>query len=266
VENESNFFDFLPDELGVEICSHLPLVDVVNIAKVYLKFAKWSEILGLRHKKFKYKRDWDDGGILYWIGTNRYRENYRNPACSGRVGVSAIHKYPNFVGRKAFWVKNVGDDKNSWYAIDFGPNKLVNPNYYTITYGNDGEGWEPRNWKLVGSVDEVNWDVLRQHSNDRTLSGAFAHASWKVPMKAESGYRYFRLVQTGKNKSGFYTFFICCFEIYGDLFYYDSLKEELPNFESVLKKLPNTDCGCSGSGFHSVKDHDMTVEDLEEQS
>lgn len=56
---------------------------------------------------------------------------------------------------KAYWVKNVGDDVNSWYALDIGPHKLINPDQYTITYGNDGEGWEPRNWKLLGSVDNV---------------------------------------------------------------------------------------------------------------
>ena len=125
-----------------------------------------------------------------------------------------------------------------------GPHKLVNPNYYTITYGNDGEGWEPRNWKLIGSIDQVkkgysflfdliqqNWDVLRLHSNDKTLSGAFSHASWKLTTSAEIGYRYFRLVQTGKNKSGFYTFFICCFELYGDLYYFENMKEELEDHD-----------------------------------
>eukprot|EP01119_Soliformovum_irregulare_P010994 TRINITY_DN2720_c0_g1_i3.p1 TRINITY_DN2720_c0_g1~~TRINITY_DN2720_c0_g1_i3.p1 ORF type:complete len:200 (+),score=23.39 TRINITY_DN2720_c0_g1_i3:175-774(+) len=150
----------LPDEIGVEICTYLSLVDCVNASRAFYILSHWISLSGLKSKELKYKRDGDENGCFYWIGTNYGIEPYRNPACCGRVRVDATHAYPNFIGRRPFWVKNVGDDPFSWYFVDIGPNRLMVPNCYTLTYGNDGEGWEPRNWKLEGSCNGVKFRTV----------------------------------------------------------------------------------------------------------
>ena len=33
-EDEPNYFDFLPDDIGLEICKFLPMVDLVRICRV----------------------------------------------------------------------------------------------------------------------------------------------------------------------------------------------------------------------------------------
>ncbi len=38
-------------------------------------------------------------------------------------------------------------------------------------------GWEPRCWKLEGSVNGKDWTVVKEHKNDERLSGAFSCAS-----------------------------------------------------------------------------------------
>jgi len=59
-------------------------------------------------REFVWKRDGDENGVLYWLGTGgpeRRRHPYRNPAKDGKVAVVASHSVSSstahwmFVGR-----------------------------------------------------------------------------------------------------------------------------------------------------------------------
>lgn len=71
-----------------------------------------------------------------------------------------------------------------------------------------------RNWKLEGSVNGSQWDLLRLHTNDKALALKGATATWPL-QPAGRFYRMFRLMQTGPNSNN--NFYMCCsgFEAYG---------------------------------------------------
>ncbi|PRP85426.1 HECT domain containing 1 [Planoprotostelium fungivorum] len=262
VEEKEDCFTWLPDELVAMIISALPVRDQLALKQVSRNFQHWVSVSGLTTTQLKYTRCWDKCGVFFWIGTNRYRESYTNPADSGRVGVSANHRYSNIVGRHPFWARNVGDCPDTYYEIDLGENRLLCPQYYSMTYGNDGTGWEPRNWKILASNDRKEWTVLREHKDDNSLNGVFATAAWKIDARTTKsnkqrrfslpwkksldtssssqgtktqhlGFRYFKLVQAGKNKSGYYTFFVCNFELYGKLHYNERRDETGSHYEGT---------------------------------
>ena len=61
---------------------------------------------------------------------------------------------------------------NKWYnkgfpaenIYTFNSNRAEYVNYYTITTGNQDVGRRPTQWKLEGSNDGTNWELLDAHS------------------------------------------------------------------------------------------------------
>jgi hypothetical protein len=95
--------------------------------------------------KFKsvYTHDYDNNGILYWLGTQRGTTTYTNPHTSRKVIVSASSNssrtdYSNVVcnNNAQFYTKNAN---NSYVVIDFRPSNIeITPTYYTLSDGCSG--------------------------------------------------------------------------------------------------------------------------------
>jgi len=45
--------------------------------------------------------------------------------------------------------------------------------------------------------DATKWDTISVHLNDTTISGPFAHASWKII--CTKPHQFFRIIQVGPN-------------------------------------------------------------------
>jgi hypothetical protein len=60
------------------------------------------------------------------------------------------------------------------------------------------------------------WVVLRTHNNDLSLNGAYATATWPLVGDRES-YRFFRLISTGADSSGYHNLMCAGIELYGNL-------------------------------------------------
>jgi hypothetical protein len=126
------------------------------------------------------------------------------------------------------------------------------PDYYSIGYGSGGSYACFRNWKLQGSDsgEEDNdpsspfWYTIKNHSNDASIDSDQGKASF--PLNCDHAYRYFRIIQTGKNKykpaegkpdEWSDVFVASHFEIYGTLFvgsYANSAQTKLPSITEVL--------------------------------
>jgi hypothetical protein len=97
-----------------------------------------------------------------------------------------------------------------------------------------------RTWDLQGSVDCQNWTVLKRHTNDKSLNSNFASHTWPLPginkvydiprfvllfiegtwygISRKQAYRYFRILQTGRNSNNHNFLVISGLELYGILY------------------------------------------------
>ncbi|KNC51157.1 uncharacterized protein AMSG_06508 [Thecamonas trahens ATCC 50062] len=174
----------------------------------------------------RYKADFDGGGVIHWIATDRGRGPWTNPALPQLPGVrpriqitvSSLEKgeVAAFVALDPVqtWTKDV---PASWITWDLGHDYSVVPTHYSLRHGGNYKADSLRNWDLQGSTDGVTWSVLRRHVNDSSLNGPFDTATWPID-DVSTPYRYFRILQSGHNSSRRNFLLLCGFELYGDLY------------------------------------------------
>eukprot|EP00029_Vermamoeba_vermiformis_P014214 TRINITY_DN933_c0_g1_i1.p1 TRINITY_DN933_c0_g1~~TRINITY_DN933_c0_g1_i1.p1 ORF type:complete len:527 (+),score=102.64 TRINITY_DN933_c0_g1_i1:1405-2985(+) len=181
---------------------------------------------------FEYSSDFDENGVIHYLGTNGRKNEWKNPALTGAVKVTAssIEKgkeiYIVDKTSKEVWTKEI---PSSWFAIDLRKGKSLLPTYYTLRHGASSKMDCLRSWVLQGSDDGSTWEVLSRHQNDQSFNSGFATKTFKIDTtNINKPYRMFRVLQTGHN-SGMNNFLaISGIEFYGDL------------YESVDKKRPVT--------------------------
>lgn len=115
--------------------------------------------------EFRYHSDFDQNGILYYIGTNGNTESFDNPSLSGRVKMtsSSIEKgQPSFITDyrepRECWTRDV---PASWFQLDLGPTRKLVPKFYTLRHGGNYKADSLRNWDFQGSMDGKSWVNLR---------------------------------------------------------------------------------------------------------
>ena len=116
---------------------------------------------------------------------------------------------------------NTRDKRRQWYAWDLKTYEVA-PTRYSLRHGNSDPDYSLRHWRLEGSDDGETWTTLSTHSDDGSLGGkgpgeygGFKTASWELPGLARRFFRHFKIVQTGKNSSGYDHLWIAGFELYG---------------------------------------------------
>lgn len=179
-------------------------------------------------KVFKYQRDFDANGILYYIGTNNGRGPWKNPGESGAVSVTASSLATNPPSLPAHHA--VGLDvircctlpkPDQWFIFDL-RGRRVRPTHYSLRHYSSWDIEALRNWRFEGSVDGESWELIREHVNDSALARRGDAHTWAVT--CETAYTQFRILQTGANSNDHYYLCISGFEIYGALF----IPEEIP--------------------------------------
>lgn len=173
-------------------------------------------------KEFQFESLNDQNGVLYYFGTLEGQDDtYDSPVTRKIIKVTSSSMsigYPHpFAGRIS---TNMYTDKqdNSYYCVDLGTNYVLCPTYYSMRYGGDSQGSiyaAPKNWQFQGSLDGVEWKVLKDHQNDMSLKEGYSIAGWEL--KSIHSYRYLRILQTGPNQRNGNELCVCCFEVYGRL-------------------------------------------------
>ncbi len=144
----------------------------------------------------RFQETGDERGLLYWLGTAKGTEPYKNPHLSGAVRVeshrtikvdvhtgNACNDFPRmFSGQHEFIAREsllmpmednhlhcyntnscdllfCADASNPerYARVDL-RNVLLRPSHYTLAYS--GECWSPDTWDFSASEDGVTWDVL----------------------------------------------------------------------------------------------------------
>ncbi|XP_041351620.1 E3 ubiquitin-protein ligase HECTD1-like isoform X2 [Gigantopelta aegis] len=189
----------------------------------YLKKIKEAE----GSMSFTHQHDFDENGLVYWIGTNaKTSYEWINPAQYGLVVVTSSEgrnlpygKLEDILSRESAALNcHTNDDKKSWFAIDLGV--WVIPTSYTLRHARGYGKSALRNWNLQMSKDGVTWQTLYHHSNDCSLNEPGSTASWPIEATKDEtqGWRHVRIQQAGKNASG-QTHYLSLsgFEIYGSV-------------------------------------------------
>ncbi|OWF47209.1 E3 ubiquitin-protein ligase HECTD1 [Mizuhopecten yessoensis] len=174
---------------------------------------------------FSHQTDFDENGLIYWIGTNaKSAYEWINPAHYGLVVVTSSEgrnlpygKLEDILSRDSAALNcHTNDDKKAWFAIDLGV--WLIPSCYSLRHARGYGRSALRNWQLQVSKDGTTWDSLLNHKDDTKLNEPGSTGTWSLtPSKEETqGWRHIRLQQTGKNASG-QTHYLSLsgFEIYG---------------------------------------------------
>ena len=237
-ESEINFIDFTGRVLKVE-----PLANISHLEKYISKMVvkQWYDYeratlsfvrqLEANPVEFTYESDFDENGLLYWIGTNGgTASDWLNPSAHCdlvKISTSdnrkmAVGQVDDLVGRTAVNC-HTNDDKRGWLVIDLGV--FIVPSHYSLRYSKGFSKSAPRNWCFLmsrtGGPSSADWDLLHTHSNDDRMKEFGATATWSLQdsneVKRETkGWRFARIQQTGRNQSGSnYSLSLCGFEIYG---------------------------------------------------
>ncbi|KAJ8291152.1 hypothetical protein GJAV_G00021980 [Gymnothorax javanicus] len=160
---------------------------------------------------FRHQHDFDENGIVYWIGTNaKTAYEWVNPAAYGLVVVTSSEgrnlpygRLEDILSRDSSALNcHTNDDKNAWFAIDLG--LWVIPSAYTLRHARGYGRSALRNWVFQVSKDGQNWTTLYTHVDDCSLNEPGSTATWPLdPSKDEKqGWRHIRIRQMGKNASG----------------------------------------------------------------
>ncbi|CAI5764123.1 E3 ubiquitin-protein ligase HECTD1 isoform X5 [Podarcis lilfordi] len=174
---------------------------------------------------FRHQHDFDENGIIYWIGTNaKTAYEWVNPAAYGLVVVTSSEgrnlpygRLEDILSRDSSALNcHTNDDKNAWFAIDLG--LWVIPSAYTLRHARGYGRSALRNWVFQVSKDGQNWTTLYTHVDDCSLNEPGSTATWPLDLQKDEkqGWRHVRIKQMGKNASG-QTHYLSLsgFELYG---------------------------------------------------
>ncbi|RWS30867.1 E3 ubiquitin-protein ligase HECTD1-like isoform X10 [Leptotrombidium deliense] len=176
-------------------------------------------------KHFTHQRDFDENGLIHWIGTNgKTVSEWVNPASVGLVVVTSSEgrslpygRLEDILSRDSSALNcHTNDDKRAWFAVDLGV--WIIPYCYTLRHARGYGRSALRNWLFQVSKDGVNWTTFYTHSDDCSLNEPGSTSSWPLnpPPDEKQGWRHIRLQQTGKNASGQTHYLsVSGFEIYG---------------------------------------------------
>ncbi|XP_050321307.1 E3 ubiquitin-protein ligase Ufd4 isoform X1 [Bactrocera neohumeralis] len=230
---ETTLFDRTGRTLKME-----PLATVGQLAKYLLKMVakQWYDmdrstyhyLKKLREHRqgmvFKHHYDFDEEGLMYYIGSNGGTCDWVNPAQYGLVQVTSSEgktlpygKLEDILSRDSVSVNcHTKDNKKAWFAIDLGV--YIIPNAYTLRHARGYGRSALRNWMLQGSKDGITWTTLVTHTDDKSLVEPGSTATWPIVCAPDEmhGFRHIRVQQNGRNASG-QTHYLSLsgFEIYG---------------------------------------------------
>ncbi|XP_058814287.1 E3 ubiquitin-protein ligase Ufd4 isoform X4 [Topomyia yanbarensis] len=231
---EQTLFDRTGRNLKME-----PLATVGQLNKYLLKMVakQWYDMdrtsfLYLKKLKdakggsmqFKHQHDFDENGIVYYIGTNGKSTEWVNPAQYGLVTVTSSEgkqlpygKLEDILSRDSVSVNcHTKDNKKSWFAIDLG--MFVIPTAYTLRHARGYGRSALRNWMFQMSKDGTSWVTMLTHTDDKSLAEPGSTCTWPIECSSDEqqGFRHARIHQNGRNASG-QTHYLSLsgFEIYG---------------------------------------------------
>ena len=209
---------------------------VISSTKTHVSH-KWTPMDVVR--PFKEGQPSFSYGILHFLATCGGTIPYKNPhllnigvkarssSLAIRSGTEKEYIVYRWMDSNRSWFNCMTkDEEGSWFAVDFGERRRVQPTHYSLKqlqYAHHSL----QSWVLEGSAEDNDapaddgWMVLSEINDDTTLSTEHGYEStWPVEMQAATvatGFRHFRIRQTGTNKAGTFELSLTGFELYGSM-------------------------------------------------
>ena len=170
--------------------------------------------------QLQYSHDGDSNGLFHHLATCGGTQPWKNPCTAGLVTVTSSplsrlsEPCSTLVSRDYIEPCHTEDEVWSWFCFDL-HSACFQLSHYTLQ---SSRSLEPRHWKLEGSVDGEQWDVLDMHNNNSTLQNSNkSRHTWSVATRKGRWHRHFRIMQTARNRIGTHVFYLCPMELYGAL-------------------------------------------------
>ncbi|EFC43282.1 predicted protein [Naegleria gruberi] len=166
---------------------------------------------------FTHTSDFDEGGVLYWLGTLYHTETYSSPIGRGLLKVTTSIGFEagsdeDVISRVPVSC-NLINSPNTTITFEFVSNMIL-PSAYTIRHTNARDTECLRTWRFQGSIDGLTFTDLKVHNNDSTLTTKSQSATFPIT-DCNEYYKYFRILQDGPNSSSNNYLSFGGFEIYG---------------------------------------------------
>ena len=169
---------------------------------------------------FYYTKDFDENGIVYFLGTDWRTAPWRNPCDLGLVSVTSSRLSNDSTPASAICGREIVRcvclaEKNNWFMIDF-RNLYVRPTHYSLKHYNTWDTECLRNWYLEGTNDLRKFKILREHKKDKSINGKGGTATFTLDTQGKR-YRAFRIRQFGPNSNKhwvYYFFFLFIFFLF----------------------------------------------------
>jgi hypothetical protein len=121
----------------------------------------------------------------------------------------------NFLSAYRQKEEDIPHTRNNWICYNFKERRIV-PTHYTIRTNFDDPGQAHLNsWLVEASTDGENWREVAHEKNNNRLNGSGFTGTFAVADGGEC--RFIRLVNIGKNHSGYDCLNISAWEIFGTL-------------------------------------------------
>lgn len=168
-------------------------------------------------QEFFYDYNFDENGVLYYLGTFGKRRMWQNPHTTSQVQAFASSISPkcsidSFVGRGPVQNCRTEDQEYSFFGVDLGLERRLVPTYYTLRNRNS-TSHVLQNWYFEGSATGQSWTILDariyksesmdqnealspEHNEFRKIGGSLTFQIDKAIYQnlGYDGYRFFRIV------------------------------------------------------------------------
>lgn len=108
------------------------------------------------------------------------------------------------------------NENDGWIQFDFVERK-INLTSYTLRTSSDNESYHAKSWRIVGSNDCIEWDVLDQQIDNSSMNGMYEKHRFECN-KNNNYYQYIKFIQD----DSFYprrphNIYMTCIELFGSI-------------------------------------------------
>lgn len=142
-------------------------------------------------------------GLFEWLGQNKTMGAWAHPETSRALittsmsAVLATHTSHGALDHGFATTSHSENTEGSWWKVDLGSGNLFRLDAVAL-FGRSL--YNPRNWKIEGSLDDSAWDELYDVPDGSTGPTDDTWSVYEMDT-ATAGYRYFRLTQYGPNST-----------------------------------------------------------------
>ena len=237
-EEMLNFlFSHIDDDISSQSFSRLMIFIRQSLIQLFMGFAKQQMVdFDQIHIDCEYKEGEDLNGIISYLIREEGREILSNgtltltggtdPKLNPYHPITNITEYDEKINDYFYNFHStlIPSEESNFIDFDFGQRKIKISSYTIRSNKNPENGrYHPKTWKICGSNDKENWDIIDQQVDCNELNGPYKQHHF-VCDQVKNKYRYIRYIQedsfdSARTRSNFkYIIYLTCIEFFGEIY------------------------------------------------